>query len=62
MILTVDYSLEESKNCYQFHRVKSFKNKITIECDYKKRTKEEVKIAKTFFNTGFINNNAIYEN
>ena len=41
-----NYSLEEIKNCYQFCRVKSFKYKITVECDYKKRTKEEVKITK----------------
>ena len=57
-----NYSLEEIKNCYQFRFVKSFKYKITVECDYKKRTKEEVKIAKIFFITDYINNNAIYEN
>ena len=57
-----NYSLYEIKNCYQFHKVKSFKYKATAECDYKKRTKDEVKIAKIFFNTGYINNNAIYEN
>ena len=57
-----NYSLEEIKNCYQFRRVKSFKYKITVECDYKKRNKEDVKIAKIFFNTDYINNNAIYEN
>ena len=56
-----NYSLEEIKNCYQFHKVKSFKYKITAECDYKKRTKEEVKTTKIFFNTDYINNNAIYE-
>ena len=56
-----NYSLEEFKNCYQFRKVKSFKFKITVECDYKKRTKEEVKTAKIFFNTDYINNNAIYE-
>ena len=28
-----DYSLEEIKNCYQFRKVKSFKYKITAECD-----------------------------
>ena len=38
-----NYSLEEIKNCYQFRKLKSFKYKITVECDYKKRTKEEVK-------------------
>ena len=57
-----NYSLEDIKNCYQFRRVKSFKYKITVECDYEKRTKEDVKIAKIFFNTDYINNNAIYEN
>ena len=36
-------TLEEIKNCYQFRKVKSFKYKITVECEYKKRTKEEVK-------------------
>ena len=56
-----NYSLEEIKNCYQFRKVKSFKFKITAECDYKKRTKEEVKTTKIFFNTDYINNNAIYE-
>ena len=56
-----NYSLEEIKNCYQFRKVKSFKYKITIECDYKKRTKEEVKTIKIVFNTDYINNNAIYE-
>ena len=30
-----NYSLEEIKNCYQFRKVKSFKYKITAECDYK---------------------------
>ena len=40
--------LEENKNCYQFLKVKSFKNKITTECEYKKRTKEEAKTTKTF--------------
>ena len=56
-----NYSLEEIKNCYQFRKVKSFKYKITAECDYKKRTKEEVKTTKIFFITDYINNNAIYE-
>ena len=55
-------SLEEIKNSYQFRKVKSFKYKITAECDYKKRTKEEVKTTKIFFNTDYIDNNAIYEN
>ena len=56
-----NYSLEEIKNCYQFRKFKSFKYKITAECDYKKRTKEEVKTTKIFFNTDYINNKAIYE-
>ena len=56
-----NYSLEEIKNCYQFRKVKSFKYKITAECEYKKRTKEEVKTTKIFFNTDYINNNEIYE-
>ena len=57
----INNSLDEIKNCYQFRKVKSFKYKITVECDYKKRTKEEVKITKIFFNTEYIINNAIYE-
>ena len=36
--------------------------KITSECDYKKRTKDAVKITKIFFITDNIINNAIYEN
>ena len=56
-----NYSLEEIKNCYQFRRVKSFKYKITAECDYKKRTRDEAKTTKNFFLTDYINNNAIYE-
>ena len=35
---------------------------ITAECVFKKRTKEEVKTTKIFFNTDYIINNAIYEN
>ena len=54
-------SLEEIKNCYQFRKVKSSKYKITAECEYKKRTKEEVKITKIFFNTYYFINNAIYD-
>ena len=53
--------LEEIKNCYQYRKVKSFKYKITAECEYKKRTKE-VKTTKIFFNADYIINNAIYEN
>ena len=56
-----DYSLEEIKNCYQFRKVKSFKYKVTAESEYKKRTKEKVKITKTFFSTDFIINKAIYD-
>ena len=58
----INNSLEEIKNCYQFRKVKSFKNKITAECDYKRRTKEEVKTTKIVFNSDYIINNAIYEN
>ena len=56
-----NYSLEKIKNCYQFRKVKSFKYKVTAECEYKKRTKEEVKITKIFFNTDYIINKAIYD-
>ena len=56
-----NYSLEEIKNCYQFRKFKSFKYKVTAECEYKKRTKEDVKITKIFFNTDYIINNAIYD-
>ena len=56
-----NYSLEEIENCYQFRKVKNFKYNITAECNYKKKTKEEVKTTKIFFNTDYINNNAIYE-
>ena len=56
-----NYSLEETKNCYQFRKVKSFKHKNTAECEYKKRTKEEFKITEIFFNTDYINNKAIYD-
>ena len=34
---------------------------ITAECEYKQRIKEEVKTTKTFFNTDYIINNAIYQ-
>ena len=53
-----NYSLEEIKNCYQFRKVKSFNYKVTAECEYKKRTKEEVKITKIFFNTDYVINKA----
>ena len=54
----INNSLEEIKNRYQYRKVKSFKCKITAECEYKKRTKEEVKTTKIFFNTDYIINNA----
>ena len=54
-------SLEEIENCYQYRKVKSFKYKTTAECEYKKRTKEEVKTTKILFNTDYITNNPIYE-
>ena len=57
----VNISLDEITNCYEFRKFKSFKHKITAECDYKKRTKDEVKITKIFFVTDYIINNAIYE-
>ena len=50
----INNSLEEIKNCYQYRKVKSCKYKITAECEYKKRTKEEVKTTKIFFNTDYI--------
>ena len=56
-----NYSLEEIKNCYQFRKVKSFKYKVTAECEYKTRTKEKVKITKIFFNADYIINKAIYD-
>ena len=58
----INNSLKENKNCYQYRNVKSFKYKITAECEYKKRTKEEVKTTKIFLNTDYIINNARYEN
>ena len=58
----INNSLEEIKNCYQYRKVKSFKYKTTAECEYKKRTKEEVKTNKKIFNNDYIINNAIYEN
>ena len=58
----IDNSLEEIKSCYQYRKVKNFKYKITAECEYKKRTKEEVKTTKIFFNTDCIINKTIYEN
>ena len=45
----INNSLEEIKNCYQYRKVSSFKFKITAECGYKKRTKEEAKTTKKFF-------------
>ena len=49
----INRSLEEIKKC--------FKYKITAVCEYKKRTKDEVKITKILFNTIYVFNNAIYE-
>ena len=57
----INNSLEEIKNFYQFCKVRTFKYKITAKYDYKKRTKEEVKITKIFFYTDYIINNAIYD-
>ena len=34
---------------------------MTAECEYKKRTKEEIKITKILFNTDYIINKAIYD-
>ena len=39
----INNSLEEIKNCYQYRKVKSFKYKITAECEYKKSTKPKKK-------------------
>ena len=58
----VENSLEEIKNCYQYRKDKCFKYKITAECEYKKRTKEEVRTTKIFFTTAYVINNAIFEN
>ena len=56
-----NYSLEEIKNCYKFRKVESFKYKITAECEYKKRTEDEVNITKIFFSTDYIINKASYD-
>ena len=56
-----NYSLEGIEKCYQLKKVKSFKFKITAECEYKKKTKEEGKTTKKFFNTDYIINDAIYD-
>ena len=58
---TIDNYLEKIKNCYQYREIKNFNYNITTDCEYKKRTKEEVKTTKIFFNTDYIINNAIYE-
>ena len=50
----INNSLEEIKNCYQHRKFRSFKYKITAECEYKKRTKEEVKTTKKLFSTDYI--------
>ena len=57
----INNSLEEIKNCNQFRKVKSFKYKISAQCVYKKRTKDDVKITKIFFNTDYVINNAIHD-
>ena len=51
---SVTSSLDEIKNCYQYRKVRSFKYKVTAECEYKKRTKNEVKITRIFFSTDYI--------
>ena len=61
-ILIKEQQKTKIKNCYQFRKVRSLKCKVTAECEYKKSTKEEFKTTKTFFNTDYIFNNAIYEN
>ena len=43
-----NYSLEEIENCYQFRKVKSFKYKITAECEYKREPKKNLKLLKYF--------------
>ena len=58
----INNPLEEIKNGYQFRIFKSFKYKITAECEYKKRTIEKAKTTKIIFNTDYIINSAIYEN
>ena len=55
----VNNSLNELKTGYHFRKGKSFKYKVTAECYYKKRSKDEVKTTKIFFITDYIN--AIYE-
>ena len=62
IVEAIKNSLEEIKIRYQYRKVKSFKNKITAWCEYKKRTKGEVKTTKKIFNTDYIINNAIHEN
>ena len=39
----INYSVEENRNCYQFGKVKSFKYKITAECEYKRDLKKKLK-------------------
>ena len=51
-------SLEDIKKCFQHRRLNSFKYRIAAECEYKKRTKDKVKITQIFFNTDYIINNA----
>ena len=41
-----NYYLKEIKNCYQFRKVKSFKNKITAECIIRREPKKKLKLLK----------------
>ena len=40
----INNSLEENKNCYQYRKVKSYKYKITADCEYKKSTEPKKKL------------------
>ena len=53
-------SLEETKSCYQYRKVKSFKYKITADYEYAKRSKE-VKTKKIVVSNDYVFNKAIYE-
>ena len=44
----INNCLEEIKNCYLYRKIKNFTYKITAQCEYKKRTKGEVKTTKIF--------------
>ena len=43
-----NYSLEEMKNCYQFRKVKSFKNKITLNVIIRREPKKKLILLKYF--------------